>query len=78
MYSQKRNILLAHIKYLFQKDLTLEWRQKYALGGALLYIVSTVFITHLVFEHHIDRIVWNALFWIIIVLKEYGVYRMKQ
>jgi len=29
---------------LIKKDLLLEWRQKYAIGGILLYVVSTVFI----------------------------------
>jgi len=45
----------------------IEWRQKYALNAALLYIVSTVFITYLVFQNFIEPAVWNALFWIIIV-----------
>lgn len=59
--------MLLHIKHLFFKDIRIEWRQKYALSAALLYIVSTVFITYLVFQNVIEPAVWNALFWIIIV-----------
>lgn len=32
--------------YLFQKDLLLELRQRYAIGGILLYVVSTVFVVY--------------------------------
>jgi len=59
--------LFSNVKHLFIKDLILEWRHKHALGSALLYIVSSVFITNLVFQNHIQPSVWNALFWVIIV-----------
>ena len=47
-----------------QKEFTLEWRQKYALGGILLYVTSTVFIIYLSFVK-VGADVWNALFWIV-------------
>ncbi len=50
--------------FLIQKEWTLEWRQKYAIGGILLYVVSTVFIIFLSFRT-IQPMVWNVLFWII-------------
>lgn len=59
--------MLNHIKHLIIKDLRIEWRQKHALGGALLYILSTVFICYLALQRLIDLRVWSALFWIIIV-----------
>jgi len=59
--------LFIQIKHLFIKDIMIEWRQKYALNAALLYVLSTVFITYLVFQNFIDPVLWNALFWIIIV-----------
>ncbi|OQA01607.1 MAG: CcmB protein [Bacteroidetes bacterium ADurb.Bin408] len=59
--------MLQHIKHLIIKDLRIEWRQKHALGGALLYIISTVFICYLALQRMIDLRVWSALFWIIIV-----------
>ncbi len=58
---------LNHVKQLFYKDVRLEWRQKYAIGAALLYLIATVFITYLVFDNYITPRVWVALFWIIII-----------
>lgn len=42
-------------------------RNKYALGGILLYVVSTVFVCYLSFKKIIDPRTWNALFWIILL-----------
>lgn len=55
------------IKYLIVKELKLEMRNKYALGGILLYVVSTVFVCYLSFKKIIDPRTWNALFWIILL-----------
>lgn len=57
---------LAFIK----KELTLEWRQRYAINGILLYLVSTIFICYLSFNvrtNQLNPITWNALFWIILL-----------
>lgn len=61
---------MKEILALLKKDLTLEWRNKYAFNGMLLYLVSTVFICYLSFKtkaNAINPIVWNTLFWIIIL-----------
>ncbi|WP_035332783.1 heme exporter protein CcmB [Dyadobacter crusticola] len=61
---------LNEIRTLIWKEVTLEWRQKYALSGMLLYVVSTVFVTYLSFSlrrNQLTPIVWNTLFWIIIL-----------
>jgi len=61
---------LNEIKTLIQKELTLEWRQKYAISGMLLYVVSTVFVCYLSFNlrrGQLTPIVWNTLFWIIML-----------
>ena len=42
-------------------------RNKYALGGILLYVVSTVFVSYLSFKSIVTPSVWNALFWIILL-----------
>lgn len=59
--------MLTEIKNLIQKEFLLEWRQKYAFGGILLYVVSTVFVCFLSFKKIVDVPTWNALFWIIIL-----------
>ncbi|MDX5346853.1 MAG: heme exporter protein CcmB [Hymenobacteraceae bacterium] len=53
-----------------QKDFVLEWRQKYAFNGMLLYVGSTVFVCFLSFRLRMQDLtvpVWNALFWIILL-----------
>ncbi len=59
---------------LFKKEIILEWRSKYAFNGVLLYVVSTVFVCYISFEITPGfigsvgyKVVWNVLFWIIIL-----------
>ena len=59
--------MLKEIKNLIHKEILLEWRQKYAFGGILLYVISTVFVCFLSFKKIVDAPTWNALFWIIIL-----------
>jgi heme exporter protein B len=60
-------MLGSQIKYLVIKELRLEMRNKYALGGILLYVISTVFVSYLSFKQIINVQTWNALFWIILL-----------
>lgn len=51
-----------------RKEFLLEWRQRYALNGMLLYIVGAVVVCYLSFNARrgqLTPIVWNTLFWII-------------
>ena len=62
--------MLKEVIYLVQKDFILEWRQKYAFNGMLLYVGSTVFICYLSFSMRFSGLqvpVWNALYWIILL-----------
>lgn len=63
-------LLLREIWYLIQKDFRLEWRQRAALNGMLLYVGSTVFVCYLSFAlrgGELPAPAWNALFWIILL-----------
>ncbi len=60
-------MVTKQIKYLIIKELKLEMRNKYALGGILLYVVSTVFVSYLSFKKIVTPATWNALFWIILL-----------
>lgn len=60
-------ILFYEVKNLILKDIQLELKQKYAINGILLYVLSTIFITSLSFGKIIDHQTWNALFWIIML-----------
>lgn len=58
--------LLKQVTILLRKEITLEWRSKYALNGILLYVVSTVFVCYQAFKS-VHPVIWNALFWIILL-----------
>lgn len=61
---------MNELKALIEKEIRLEWRQRYALNGMLLYVISTVFVCYLGFKVRmggIDPLTWNTLFWIIIL-----------
>jgi heme exporter protein B len=60
-------MLGKQIKHLIIKEIRLEMRNKYALGGIMLYVVSTVFVSYLSFRQIINIPTWNALFWIILL-----------
>lgn len=60
-------MLLSEIKYLVLKDVKLEFKQRYAINGILLYVVSTIFVSYLSFAKIIDSATWNSLFWIIML-----------
>jgi len=60
-------MLFKQVKHLFIKEITFELRQKYAINGILLYVVSTIFISYLSFKKILNPSVWNALFWIILL-----------
>ncbi|MBL4625412.1 MAG: heme exporter protein CcmB [Flavobacteriales bacterium] len=55
------------ILFLIKKEAQLEFRQKYALGGILLYVVSTTFVCYLSFRSIVNVPTWNALYWIIVL-----------
>lgn len=62
--------LLSEIWVLMQKDFRLEWRQRAALNGMLLYVGSTVFVCYLSFSLRGGQLpapAWNALFWIVLL-----------
>ncbi len=59
--------MLKEISALIQKEILLEWRQRYALGGMFLYVITTVFVCFLSFKNVISPSAWNALFWIIVL-----------
>jgi heme exporter protein B len=63
---------LKEIKELVRKDLLLELRQKYAINGILLYVVSTIFVVQLCYGRVIDENAWIALFWIILLFAAFN------
>ncbi len=54
-------IILAH-------EFQLEWKQRYAVFGLLIYVLSTVFVTYLAFQGSISERAWNVVLWIVLLL----------
>lgn len=54
---------------LVRKDVKLEWRNRYAINGIALYLAASIFVCYLSFQfgQWLTPIVWNALFWIIML-----------
>ena len=52
---------------LIVKEFKIEYRQKYAINGIILFIIGTAFIAYLSFNNYIEPATWNALFWIILL-----------
>jgi len=58
--------LVKQIGWLLEKEFRLEWRNKYAISGILLYVFSTIFIVYVSFIQ-LQPNVWNTLFWIVVL-----------
>jgi heme exporter protein B len=54
------------IKQLLLKELIIEWRQRYAINGILLQVVSSVFVVFLALKA-VNANTWNGLFWIVML-----------
>jgi heme exporter protein B len=59
--------LWPQVQAILSKEITLEMRNRYAINGILLYVVSTVFVCYLSFQKVLTVPVWNALFWVIML-----------
>jgi len=59
--------LFAETKHLFFKEISLEWRQRYAISGVLLYVISTVFVVYMTLGQQIQGVIWAAFYWIIVL-----------
>lgn len=60
-------MLKKEIWAFLRKEIMLEWRQRFAISGIMLYLVSTVFVAYLAFDGFIPVKTWNALFWLILL-----------
>jgi heme exporter protein B len=50
---------------LIKREFQLEFRQKSTIGGVLVYVIGTIFVSALCFKGRLDKPTWNALFWVI-------------
>ena len=55
---------MKQVLTLLQKEIILEWKQRFAFSGLLLYLISTLLIVYISFIN-VEPFTWIALFWII-------------
>lgn len=58
--------LIRQAKELFFKELKCEWRNRYALNGILVQLLSSIFICYLLFQQ-LSESVWIALFLLVVL-----------
>jgi heme exporter protein B len=59
--------VLREVLSLLYKELLVEWKQKYAFNGLLLYVLSMVVVISLAFVQKLNPLTWNILYWLIIL-----------
>lgn len=57
---------MTPIIQLIKKEFLLEWRQRYALNGILLQVLSSVFVVYLAVKQ-LSNHTWNGVFWILML-----------
>ena len=57
---------MKQIAVLIQKEVVAEWKQRFAINGILLYLLSTILVIYISFIE-VEPIMWVTLFWIIIL-----------
>lgn len=57
----------ATVGAMLRKDLLMEWRQRYAISGIMLYLLCIVFIIFMTFGQDMRGPVWVVLYWIIML-----------
>ncbi len=57
---------MTPIVQLIKKEFLLEWRQRYALNGILLQVLSSVFVVYLAVKQ-LGNHTWNGVFWIVML-----------
>ncbi|MCB9246890.1 MAG: hypothetical protein H6606_10745 [Flavobacteriales bacterium] len=58
--------LIRQVAVLFLKEVQIEWRNRFAINGIAVQLLSSVFICYLLFPH-LELHTWNALFLLIML-----------
>ncbi len=59
--------MLAQVIAIFKLNFKLEWRRRQSFLAVILYVVTTTYLSYLVFNGVISPETWNALYWIILI-----------
>ncbi|MFN8308481.1 MAG: heme exporter protein CcmB [Chitinophagales bacterium] len=60
------------VRALLIKDVLIEWRNRYVLGGMVLYVFSSVLLIYFSLQYNnslrsLSPVVWSMLFWLIVL-----------
>ncbi|MEL6675291.1 MAG: heme exporter protein CcmB [Bacteroidota bacterium] len=59
--------MLQTIRHLLYKEFLLEWKQKYAFNGLLLYVLSMVVVISLAFIGKWQKPIWIIMYWLLML-----------
>ena len=59
--------MLSQIVQIFRLNIRLEWQQRQSYFAVILYVLTTVYLTYLVFNGVMSPETWNSFFWIIFI-----------
>jgi len=59
--------VVLQILHIFKLNVRLEWQQRQSYFAVLLYVLTTVYLTYLVFNGIMSPETWNSFFWIIFI-----------
>ncbi len=59
--------MIRELYSLLLKEFWMEWKQRYALSGLLLYVFSMVTVIALTFVGGFNPVIWNITFWLIML-----------
>ena len=59
--------MFGQVLEIFSLNVKLEWRRRQSFLAVLLYVLTTTYLSYLVFNGVISPETWNALYWIILI-----------
>ncbi len=59
--------MLKETLAILRKELLIEWKQKYAFNGLMLYVASMVVVVALALGAVLEPLSWNVMFWLMIL-----------
>lgn len=59
--------MFMQISEILKLNIKLEWRKRQSALAILLYVLTTTYLSYLVFKGEVDTETWNSLFWIVLI-----------
>ena len=59
--------MLLQITEIVKLNIKLEWRKRQSVLAVLLYVLTTTYLSYLVFKGAVDQETWNSVYWILLI-----------